>query len=65
MRGLGNPHTIRALKMLLRAQDPNLVFLTETKKKKQEMTYICFDLSFGDCFIVGRVGKQGGSLPLC
>lgn len=44
VRGLGNPHNFRALKRFLRAKDPDLVFLMETKKSKAEMTDICYDL---------------------
>ena len=33
-RGLRNPQRVRELSDLVRAKDPNLVFLMETKKKK-------------------------------
>ena len=36
-RGLGNPRAVRALKKLIKRQDPTLVFLMETRKKAHEM----------------------------
>ena len=34
--GLGNPRAVRALKKLIRRQDPTLVFLMETRRKAHE-----------------------------
>ena len=34
-RGLGNPQTVNALKKVIRLEDPNLVFLMETKSDEE------------------------------
>ncbi|XP_024195673.1 uncharacterized protein LOC112198800 [Rosa chinensis] len=60
--GLGNPSTFNALKKLLRVQDPDFVFLMETKKKKQVMERVCSKLGYANCRAVERTGKQGGGL---
>jgi len=36
-RGLGNPRAVRALRGLVREEDPDILFLSETKRKATEM----------------------------
>ena len=35
-RGLGTPRTVRVLREFVQRWDPNIVFLTETKLKKEK-----------------------------
>lgn len=65
VRGLGNPHNFRALKKFLQEKDPDLVFLMETKKSKIEMADICFNIGFGGCCVVEKMGRSSGGLAMC
>ncbi|XP_062005888.1 uncharacterized protein LOC133723072 [Rosa rugosa] len=64
VRGLGNPSTFNALKKLLRVQDPDLVFLMETKKKEDAMARLCSSLGYNNYKIVDRTREKGGGLAL-
>src|ERR1044072_465303 len=63
-RGLGNHRAVRALKMLIENQDPDLVFLMETRRKDFEMNRLrgvgylnnLISVSCGD----GGIGSGGG-----
>ena len=59
-RGLGNPQRVRELSDLVRAKDPNLVFLLETKKKKSYVERLMCKLKFDNMFIVLRRNLGGG-----
>ncbi|KAK6142672.1 hypothetical protein DH2020_023020 [Rehmannia glutinosa] len=64
-RGLGNRATVRTLKKLLRVQNPDIVFLMETKILCQRMCYLNSTvLKFRGCFPVDCRGhfsnKRGG-----
>lgn len=41
VRGLGNPQTFRFLKKLIASEDPELVFLSETKLKVHQLEKVC------------------------
>lgn len=68
-RGLGNPSAVRALKKLLKAQCPDIVFLMETRlkidDKKAKSTLLCGPLS--NCFMIDCNyvnGHRSGGLAL-
>jgi exonuclease III len=66
-QGLGNPKTVRALQKLLHNNQPDIIFLMETKlhtlserfKAKFAATYSMFSI---DCTLNGERGKSGGIL---
>ncbi|KAF5449841.1 hypothetical protein F2P56_030246 [Juglans regia] len=58
--GLGNPQGIRALRDLITREDPDLVFLQETKMRAQAMTTCKYKFGFVNCFFVDCVGRSGG-----
>jgi len=45
-RGLGNPRAVRALRWLVKEEDPDIIFLSETKCKATEMERICRRLGY-------------------
>jgi hypothetical protein len=49
-RGLGNPQTVRVLHRMVRAKKPGLVFLMETKLKRQRMELVKIKLGFDELF---------------
>jgi len=55
--GLGNPRTARALKRLISSQDPNIVFLMETRKKDFEMNRLRNMVSLNNIFFVACMGN--------
>ena len=59
-RGIGRDSKVRALKELIRASNPNLVFLLETKVKYPSINRIKTHLNFFDCFFVEANGRAGG-----
>ena len=59
-RGLGNLRTVRALQEVLASEDPNLVFLMETKLSKEDMTHKKYTLGFTEGLVVGSIGSKGG-----
>ena len=59
-RGLGRDSKVRALKELIRASNPDLVFLSETKVKSPRINRIKTHLNFFDCFYVEANGRAGG-----
>ncbi|PNY06212.1 hypothetical protein L195_g002675 [Trifolium pratense] len=64
-QGLGNPKTVRALKKLIAYNQPDILFLMETKmhdlsenfKAKFAATYSSYGI---DCTLNGERGKSGG-----
>ncbi|CAK8571738.1 unnamed protein product [Lathyrus sativus] len=63
-RGLGSPRAVRALTRLLRSENPLVVFLMETKLKKEELLVLKRKLIFKfyatvDCRGIGR-DRAGG-----
>ena len=59
-RGLGNPRSVRALHDLVRCWNPKIVFLMETKSKKNHMERIKNRIGFSNGLIVPSVGRSGG-----
>ena len=59
-RGLGNPRSVRALHDLVRCWNPKIVFLMETKSKKNRMERIKNRIGFANGLIVPSVGRSGG-----
>ncbi|XP_058784848.1 uncharacterized protein LOC131659713 [Vicia villosa] len=66
-RGLGSPRAVRGLARLLKTENPQLVFLMETRLKKDEMTKLKLKFNFSfdlivDCRGSGR--ERSGGLCL-
>lgn len=59
-RGLGSPRAIRILKDLIKSQNPNFVFLSETLVEVKDMIEIANKLGFENLYAVDRVGRGGG-----
>ena len=62
-RGLGNPRTVNALKKLVQAEAPSLVFLMETKlplKSMKRMSNIKHSLGLTQGLVVPSKGRIGG-----
>lgn len=59
-RGLGNPRQVREVSDLVKAKDPNLVFLMENRKKKSYLEQLHCRLIFDNLFIVPRKNLGGG-----
>ncbi|CAL5438392.1 unnamed protein product [Camellia sinensis] len=58
--GLGNPRTVQGLQLLLKYEDPNVVFLMETKCNKARMERLRCKFGFSSGFFVDRDGLGGG-----
>ena len=59
-QGLGNPRSVRALHDLVRCWNPKIVFLMETKSKKNRMERIKNRFGFSNGLIMPSVGRSGG-----
>ena len=59
-RGLGNQRTVNALKKIIKAQVPNLVFLMETKSNRGWMEYVRDQCEFKNGLIMPSEGASGG-----
>ena len=59
-QGLGNQRTVNALKMIIKAQVPNLVFLKETKSNIGQMEYVRDQCQFKNGLFVPSDGSSGG-----
>ncbi|XP_041011398.1 uncharacterized protein LOC121255187 [Juglans microcarpa x Juglans regia] len=57
--GLGNPQTVKILRLLTKEKWPNLVFLVETKSRKKRMEEVMRILKMDGCFAVDCVGLSG------
>lgn len=62
--GIGNPCEIRSLRELLQREDPDLVFLQETKVRAPYFSFRKLNLGFRNGFVVNCVGKSGGLVLL-
>ncbi|KAG2712613.1 hypothetical protein I3760_04G135300 [Carya illinoinensis] len=63
-RGLGNPRTVQDLCSMAESNKPQLVFIMETKIRKQKSERIKRRLACEGCFVVEAVGKGGGLMLL-
>lgn len=59
-RGMGRPRTVRALRDLVRSENPSFLGLIETKVNSREWDYLRFKLGFNYCFAVDCSGRSGG-----
>lgn len=59
-RGLGKPREFRTLRELINKEDPNLVFLQETKVKASYFSAKKFMFGYSNGLRVGCEGKSGG-----
>ena len=58
--GLGNPETVSELHTIVRKEDPNIVFLMETRLKLRNLEFLRVCLGMCGCFGVDRHGYGGG-----
>ncbi|XP_012442051.2 uncharacterized protein LOC105767072 [Gossypium raimondii] len=58
--GIGNPATVRELKQLLVANDPDIVFLCETKIHSNAVSRVRSICRMEGCLAVSSDGKSGG-----
>ncbi|XP_065631679.1 uncharacterized protein LOC136068452 [Quercus suber] len=59
-RGLGNRRAVQELVDIVQAQDPMIVFLSETWSNKERMKWIRDKIFFDGCFTVPTEGRGGG-----
>ena len=59
-QGLGNPCTVLSLCWLVKSQDPQVLFLMETKLGKKKMEGVRLKLGFQNAFVVPSIGRSGG-----
>ncbi|KAK8314602.1 hypothetical protein V6Z11_D01G181600 [Gossypium hirsutum] len=59
-RGIGNPATVRDLKQLLVANDPDIIFLCETKISANRFSSVRKKCNMEGCLAVNAEGKSGG-----
>ncbi|CAM8981011.1 unnamed protein product [Rhodiola kirilowii] len=63
-RGLGGAATVRALRDMVRANNPLVVGLMETKAGKRRMEFVRMEVGFQNGFVMESKGRAGG-LALC
>lgn len=63
-RGLGNPRGFKTLQNLLAREDPDIVFLQETKVRTPFFDSNKFKLGFSNVFVVDCDGKSRGLVLL-
>jgi hypothetical protein len=59
-RGLGNQLTVYGLLELQRTEDPDILFLSETKLVGREMEFLRWKLNMPNMVVVDSVGRSGG-----
>ena len=59
-RGLGNRRAVQELVDIVQAQDPMIVFLSETWSGHDRMEWVRGQLKFDGCFTVPSMGWGGG-----
>lgn len=59
-RGAGSPLTIPYLKEVIHLHSPDIIFLSETKNKKNFMNKVLKQIGFDDLFCIDPIGKSGG-----
>ncbi|XP_050222303.1 uncharacterized protein LOC126672395 [Mercurialis annua] len=60
LQGMGNPWTVRALKHYVRANDPDIIFLMESRLYLFELSFFKFSFSCYNYFVVDARGRSGG-----
>lgn len=60
IRGMRNPRAIHNLKFEVRKNSSNILFISETKCKKERIEIVKKELGFDLCFWVDSMGKSGG-----
>ncbi|KAH1056279.1 hypothetical protein J1N35_034344 [Gossypium stocksii] len=60
IRGLGRPHTVNRLKNKLRAINPHILFLMETKLNSKRMERVRVKCGFDNGIGIDAVGSKGG-----
>ena len=63
-RGLGNLRIVNALAKVVHKEEPIIVFLMETKLKKDWIDLIKEKCNMKNCFIVPSIGNSGGLMLL-
>lgn len=63
-RGLGTPRAIRILRDLIKSQNPDLIFLSETLVEGSVISNIADQLGFNNVFTVDKIGRSGGMAVL-
>ncbi|KAE8657927.1 hypothetical protein F3Y22_tig00116976pilonHSYRG00123 [Hibiscus syriacus] len=63
-RGLGNPATVRELRRMISKKDPMLVFVSETKLRKNKTEAIRVATKMGGCFEVERSNRCVGLMMM-
>ena len=58
--GLGNRRAIQELVNIMQAQDPVIVFLSETWSSKEHMKWVRDRILFDGCFMVSNDKRGGG-----
>ena len=58
--GVGNSRTVRDLSTLVRAYNPKLVFLSETRQSEDQMRSLRWRLGLKGCLARSCVGRSGG-----
>lgn len=59
-RGLGNPLGVRSLLELQRAEDPDVLFLSETKMREKEMEIFWWKLNMANMVVKDCDSRSGG-----
>ena len=59
-QGAGRAPIVRTIKALSRCEEPNIIFVAETKVSSPRIENIRLGLGFAGCFGVDSVGKAGG-----
>ncbi len=59
-RGLGNPEIVSELHVIVRKEDPSIVFLMETRLELRSLEFLRVRLGMRGCFRVERHGYGGG-----
>ncbi len=59
-QGIANASTTRALRATIRVQNPNVIFLCETKSMEVRMSKLACSIGFSEHVVVGASRKAGG-----
>jgi exonuclease III len=59
-QGIGSPRAVRDICLIVKENKPNILFLMETKCRKEKLEVIRVKLGFAGLFVVDSVGISGG-----